>query len=151
MSTNSPKQEKSAGAVVYCIDCGKPMFLLLKYPTYWGYAKGWIEQGETEEQAAIREINEETGLKVSLIPGFKYEQRWFFKHEGELIHKEASYFLAQVTREEADKVKISDEHDDFAWLDFESAMKKMRVKHNKEMLASSLKFIQEYNRQKKLF
>lgn len=144
------KYEKSAGAVIYYEDSGKIYFLLLKYPSYWGYAKGWIEAGESEEQAAVREIEEEAGLKVSLIPGFKHGQRWFFRHEGELIYKEAVFFLAQVTREEAGKVKISSEHDDFKWLCYEDAVKIMKVKDNKEMLASALRFIQETRKQKKL-
>lgn len=144
------RQEKSSGAVIYYSDGGKIYFLLLKYPTYWGFAKGWIEENESEEQAAIREIKEETSLQVSLIPGFRYEQKWFFRMNGETIKKEASFFLAKVTWEEAGKTKISKEHDDFSWLEYDSAIKKMRVKDNKLMLASALKFIQEYEMQKKL-
>ncbi|MBU3913126.1 MAG: NUDIX domain-containing protein [Nanoarchaeota archaeon] len=145
------KQEKSAGAVIYYADSGKVHFLLLKYPTYWGFAKGWVEESESEEQAAIREIREETGLNAELISGFRHEQRWFFRHEGNLINKHAIFFLVRVSKEDAEKVKISNEHEDFAWLCYEEAIKKMRVKQNKEMLASALEFIREIEKQKKLF
>lgn len=144
------KQEKSAGAVIFYESNNKIYFLLLKYPTYWGFAKGWLEENETEEEAAIREIEEETGLKVDLVSGFRHEQKWFFKHEGELIHKEAVFFLAEVSKERAESVKISKEHDDFKWLDYDEAMKIMKIKANKEMLASALKFIQEYKKQRRL-
>lgn len=144
------KREKSAGAVIYCNDDGKISFLLLKYPSYWGFAKGWIEEGESEEEAAKREIFEEAGLKASFIDGFRYEQKWFFKMNGELIYKEAVFFLAKVSSSEAGNVKISNEHEDFAWLSYELALKKMRVKQNKMMLKSALEFIEKYERQKKL-
>lgn len=144
------ENEKSAGAVVYYTDSGKIYFLLLKYPSYWGFAKGWVEEGESEEQAAIREVREETNLGVSLIPGFRHEQKWFFKHDGDLIHKEAVFFLAEIKKEEAMNVKISDEHEDFAWLGYEDAIKIMKVKDNKKMLESALNFILEYRKQKRL-
>lgn len=108
------KQEKSAGAVIFQQKRGEVLFLLLKYPHYWGFAKGWIEENESEEQAARREIEEETGLKdVKIIPGFKFEQNWIFKFNNELIKKRAVFFLVEVSEEEAKNVKISEEHEDF--------------------------------------
>ena len=50
------KQEISAGALIFYIENNEPFFLLLKYPTYWGFPKGHIEKGENEEQTAKREI-----------------------------------------------------------------------------------------------
>jgi len=146
------EQSKSAGAVMYYSDSGKVYFLLLKYPTYWGFAKGWIEENESEEQAAVREIGEETGLKdVKIIPGFRHEQRWMFRFEGRMINRYAAYFLVKVSKEEAVRTKISDEHEDFAWLVYEDAIKKMRVKQNREMLANALEFVKNMDKQKKLF
>ena len=121
------KQEKSAGAVIFQIVDNEPLFLLLKYPRYWGFAKGWIESGETEQEAAIREIAEETSLNVSLIPGFKYEQKWMFKFNNEMISKRAVFFLAQVHNPE---VKISDELEDFVWKNYEDALKILKIKNN---------------------
>lgn len=144
-------KEKSAGAVIYCIEGNEIKFLLLKYPTYWGFAKGWIEEGESEEGAAIREIEEETGLRVELIPGFSYKQKWFFRFDGKLIQKEATFFLAWVDRERAKQVRISDEHEDFRWVTLEDSLKIMKVKQNKEMIKSACEFIMKYEKQKKLF
>jgi len=143
------KQEKSAGAVIYYLD-SEPKFLLLKYPTYWGFAKGWLEQEESEKEAAIREIEEETGLKVEIIPGFSYHQKWFFKLKNELINKEATFFLAKISKEEAEKVKISEEHEDFKFLSYKDALKISKIKANKEMLKAAYDFIQEYEKQKRL-
>lgn len=143
------KLEKSAGAVIFQIKDNEPLFLLLKYPRYWGFAKGWIEQGESEEQAARREIEEETGLKdVKIIPRFKFEQKWMFKFNNELIKKQAVFFLAQVPNKA--EVKISEEHEDFKWASYSDALKLCRIKNNKEMLTQAYNFILKSEQQKTL-
>ena len=144
------KKEKSAGAVVYYLEGSEPMFLLLKYKTYWGFAKGWIEPGETEEQAAKREIKEEANLNVSFIPGFKRLQKWFFRHEGEFIAKEAVFFLAKISKQEAESVKISDEHEDFEFVSYKESLNFIKIKSNRNMLKSADDFIHEIQKQKTL-
>jgi len=164
------KYEKSAGIIIYFTedkfsvsqnpktkqqgfsDLDKePKFLLLKYTNYWGFAKGIIEGNESEQETAIRELEEETGIKnVKIIPGFKYEQEWFYRLNNENVKKKATFFLAKITKEEAEKVKISFEHEEFAWLTFSEAIEKMKIKNNKEMLKKAYEFIEEYERQKKL-
>jgi 8-oxo-dGTP pyrophosphatase MutT (NUDIX family) len=125
--------------------------LLLKYPTYWGFSKGLIEDNENEKQAALREIEEEANIKnIEIIPGFENKQRFFFKLKGELIKKDCIFFLAKTTEEEAEKTKISFEHEDFAWLSLEEAINKTRVKNNKKLLEEAEKFIQDHEKQKKL-
>jgi len=141
------RYEKSAGIIVYYGGKKNLKFLLLKYPTYWGFPKGIIEEKETEEEAAIRELQEETGLKAEIIPGFKHEQQWFYKYGGELVKKEAVFFLARTSKEEAEKVKISYEHEDFAWLSFSEALEKMKIKSNKEMLRKAYEFISSREKQ----
>jgi 8-oxo-dGTP pyrophosphatase MutT (NUDIX family) len=142
--------KKSAGVVVYYLEGQEPTFLLLRYPTYWGFAKGIVEPGELDEDAAIREVKEESNLTVSLIEGFEFKQEWVYKFKGELIKREARYFLAKITKEESKNVKISWEHNDFAWKTLDEAKKVMKVKQNKEMLEKANQFITEYEKQKRL-
>ena len=47
--------------------------LMIRCRCGWGFPKGHIESGETEEEAAIREVFEETGIRVELIPGHRLE------------------------------------------------------------------------------
>ncbi len=143
------KQENSAGAVIFYYN-KEPHFLLLKYTTYWGFAKGWIESGESEEQAAKREVNEETGLNVSFISGFRKEQRWFYMTK-EKVKKHAVFFLAEINKEQSKKIKISDEHEDFKFVTLKQAYNYIKIKSNRELLEKAYDFIQKRSGQKKLF
>ena len=53
-SEKGAKKEKSAGAIIYYADEKGPKFLLLKYKTYWGFAKGIIEAEEGMEEHHVR-------------------------------------------------------------------------------------------------
>ena len=64
--------EKSCGAVVYTKANGTIKYLLVQsLEGFWGFPKGHMEEGETEEQTALREIKEEVGLNVTLHKGFR--------------------------------------------------------------------------------
>ena len=68
--------EKSCGAILYRIrEDGAIEYLVLYQHRSgtWSVPKGHIAAGETEEETALREIREETGLSVSLIDGFRRE------------------------------------------------------------------------------
>ena len=66
------KKEKSCGAIVYREKDGVEI-LLIKHKNggHWAFPKGHVENKETEEETALREIWEETGLKVKLDKGFR--------------------------------------------------------------------------------
>ncbi|MFZ5954867.1 MAG: bis(5'-nucleosyl)-tetraphosphatase [Nanoarchaeota archaeon] len=147
------KQENSAGALIFYFDKEQfePNFLLLKYTNYWGFPKGWIEKNETEKEAAIRETKEETNLDVELIPDFKEIQRWIFRAKDELIKKECTYFLAEISEDDSKKVKISNEHEEFIFITLEKSKEYIKIKSNKEMLKKAFDFIKEKKKQKTLF
>jgi 8-oxo-dGTP pyrophosphatase MutT (NUDIX family) len=146
------RQENSAGVLIFYFD-KEPKFLILKYPTYWGFAKGWIEKDETEKQAAIREAKEEAGLSVSLISGFKEQQKWFYKShkDKKTISKKCIYFLAEISRQKAKKTKISKEHNNFKFISLKDSKKYIKIKQNKELLKKAHDFIKKYKQQRRLF
>jgi len=145
------KHEESAGAVIFYLDGKEPIFLLLKYPTYWGFAKGIIEKGESVEETAKREVEEETSFnELEILPGFEFVQEWFYRFNGELIQKKATFLLAKAKKEQAKDVKLSQEHEAFEWLSYENAIEKMKIKNNKEMLKKASEFIKKHETQKKL-
>lgn len=143
-------REKSAGAVIYRMENGEPRYLLLRYnPKYWGFAKGRIEEGESEEETVRREVEEETGIRdLKIIPNFKQQQKYFFKRNYDLKKEEknkapwtfklVALYLAQTS---VKNIKISKEHEDFIWLPFDNAVKRVSHKDAKELLKKANDFI----------
>lgn len=146
------KIEKSAGVILFYIKDGEPHFLLLEYPTYWGFIRGRIEKNESIEETIKREAQEEANLsELTLLNGFKDTQGWFYKLKGKLIRKFAVYHLAEINKEEAGKTRVSFEHKSFRFLKLQDALKIMRIKNERAMLEKAAAFIKEYNKQTRLF
>lgn len=131
--------ERSAGAVVF-INNAEPEYLLLHYTAgHWDFPKGNIEAGETEKQAAVREIREETGIAdVEFIEGFRHIISYKYRKGKRLINKEVVLFLG-VTRTK--NVTISHEHIGFAWKSYDEAMKQLTFKNAKNLLTAARQFI----------
>ena len=90
------KKELSAGCVVYKKD-DPVKYLLLHYEAdHWDFPKGHVEANESNEQAALREVKEETGIEdANLIPGFKESISYYYKQQSQTIFKEVVFFLAE--------------------------------------------------------
>lgn len=104
--------DEVAAAVTYNPE--KQKFLLLKraeerenFPGRWEFASGFIEDGESEEDAALRELEEETGLKGEFVR--KGES---FPIEIPKVHVHP--VLVKVHEQE---VELSREHTHFQWVD----------------------------------
>ncbi len=143
------KYQLSCGAVIFHRDKGIPFYLLLKYPTYWGFVKGMVEPGEDEEKTINRESAEEAGLyDLKIMPRFREVQHYFYKFEEQLIRKDAVYFVAKT---DSWKVKISHEHETYKWCTYEDAIQLMKLRANRELLTKAHHFILEYYQQHDLF
>lgn len=147
--------EKSAGAVVFYRAPDKKIeYLLLKNRAgAWSFPKGLIEEGETPEMTAQKEVKEETGIEeFSLIPGFKETEKYIFKvkydyqlergwKKGENVFKVVSYFLFRAA---AKKVKISFEHEDFIWLDYKRALGEITFPARRKILQKANEFLKQH-------
>jgi len=134
-------QEKSCGAVVFKKQKDTSVkYLLLHYGAgHWDFPKGKQEKNEKEEQTALREIKEETGIEdVEILDGFHEAIKYFYKKDGETVYKEVTFFLAQSPRED---VKLSSEHIGYAWVGYEHAYKKLTFNNSKELLEKANKFL----------
>ena len=103
--------EKSCGAIIFYKTKQNTKILLVKNNNgrYWSFPKGHIEEGETEQETAIREIKEETGLDVTITPGFRE------------ISERVVFFLARAF---TDNVVIQEEEiDSYIWVDLQQARK----------------------------
>ena len=134
-------QEKSCGAVVYKSQKdGSAKYLLLHYEAgHWDFPKGNQEKNEKEEQAAAREIKEETGIEdIEFLDGFKEAIKYFYKKGEETVYKEVVFFLIQSATE---KVELSREHVGYAWMSYEHAQKKLTFNTSKDLLRKANQFL----------
>jgi 8-oxo-dGTP pyrophosphatase MutT (NUDIX family) len=136
--------QTSAGIIVYYKPNGEPEFLLLQYAAgHWDLAKGKLEPGETNLQAAVRELQEETGIsKIDMKEGFEASLKYVFKdYTGQPIEKTVYFFVGQVKKKEV--AILSREHKDFIWLPFEQAVKKLTYQNAKDVLIKAHEFIKK--------
>jgi bis(5'-nucleosidyl)-tetraphosphatase len=132
-------EERSAGAVLLRETPDGRLYLLLMNMGRWDFPKGNIEKGESEVQTVMREVAEETGLSsFRLVPGFKRVIEYFYRRDGTSVHKEVTYYLATTTEE---AVRISSEHQGYAWLPYEAAKKKASYGNSKEILTAAEDFL----------
>ncbi|BDQ30257.1 diadenosine 5'5'''-P1,P4-tetraphosphate pyrophosphohydrolase [Nitrosopumilus zosterae] len=126
-------EETSAGIVIFRKEDSKNLFLLLHYPSgHWDFVKGKMEVNETTHQTAIRETREETGITdIRFIENFEEWIEYNFQYQGELIHKKVVFFLAETKTE---KVEISHEHQNYTWMDYNTAMEKTTFDNAKTVL-----------------
>ena len=130
--------ERSAGAVVFIAN-PEPEYLLLHYTAgHWDFPKGNIEAGETEKQAAVREIREETGITdVEFIEGFRHIISYRYRKGKRLVNKEVVLFLGVTKTRD---VTISHEHIGFAWKSYDGAMQQLTFKNAKNLLTAARQF-----------
>ena len=90
--------EHSAGALIFRNETRHYLFLLLHYEEgHWGAPKGHIERGETIEDTARREVQEETGLTdLEFMAGFKETIKYFFHSPEGRVFKTVTFLLART-------------------------------------------------------
>ena len=87
------KYEKSCGNIVFRVNDGILEVLLVHHNLgHWGIPKGHVEEGENEEETAIREVFEETGISSIVIPGFREKITYSPK---ENIEKDVIFFIGK--------------------------------------------------------
>jgi bis(5'-nucleosidyl)-tetraphosphatase len=134
-------KERSAGAIIFSIDSSTDVsFLLLQHTAgNSDFAKGNIEYGENESQAARREIREETGIEtVHFLEDFRVRIEYYYKREGNLVHKEVVFFLA---RSDSQRVILSNEHIGYSWCDFDKSLAKLTYRSARDVLEQAQSFI----------
>ncbi len=127
-------EERSAGFVLFRRFDDRRHYLLLRHRNggHWAFPKGRIEPGEDELETARREVEEETGIDMlEPIPGFREVSAYRFDREGRTIAKTVVYFLAGV---DAEKIRLSSEHADAAWLDADGARKRLTYAESRRIL-----------------
>ena len=133
-------EETSEGIVIFRKEGSKKLFLLLHYPSgHWDFVKGKMEKGESTNQTAVRETQEETGITdITFVKDFEEWIEYNFKYQGELVQKKVVFFLAETKTKE---IKISHEHSGYTWMDYNSAMEKTTFDNAKTVLTKAQKLL----------
>ncbi|MBA3977641.1 MAG: NUDIX domain-containing protein [Nitrosopumilus sp.] len=133
--------EISAGAVLHIIEENFGIkYLILNYSYgHWDFPKGNIEIGETEIETIKREVMEETGIDdIKLIEGFRQQISYRYRKKSKIVNKTVIYYLAETT---SNKVILSFEHINFAWLNFNHALEKLSFDNSKKVLRNANEFL----------
>lgn len=111
------RQIKSCGVLIVR---GEPIreVLLMRHPHRWDIPKGHIDEGETDIQCALRELEEETGItaeQVEIDPRFCFRMGYPIRHRrtGEDCQKTIVVYLGRLL---AEVTICPSEHEDFHWL-----------------------------------
>jgi bis(5'-nucleosidyl)-tetraphosphatase len=141
------KREYSAGVVVFYQDTltSERLYLVLHYPKgHWDLPKGKLEPHETALQAALRELHEETGLTVEIVPGFEQALSYMFKDmQGNLVSKQVVFFVGKSSTQQ---VILSHEHLDYKWLTLGPALAQVTYTNAQQMLRLADEFIENYDK-----
>lgn len=124
--------EKSCGGVVYRRHHGNIEILLVKHLNsgHWSFPKGHVESDETEEQTALREIKEETGIDV--IPDTSFRETVSFSPKKDTI-KEVVYFLCRARHYTV--IPQPDEISEAKWVDIGYASSVLTYENDKVIIS----------------
>ncbi len=134
---HTTRREVSAGGVVYRREGDALEVLLAARRTRrgdlaWGLAKGGIELDESIEDAAVREVREETGIDAEIEDSLG-ETRYFYVWDDVRVRKVVHFFLMRAVG--GDTNDHDDEMEDVRWFPLERALKRAAYKGEREVLA----------------
>jgi len=135
------RSEVSAGGVVYrreddAVDLALAARRTRRGQLAWGLAKGAIEQGESDEQAAVREVLEETGLEAEVEADLG-DIRYFYVWEGVRVRKRVHFFLMRATG--GDVANHDSEMEEVRWFPLRTAIKRASYKGEREVIERAAK------------
>lgn len=131
------KEFSSGGVIIKKYDAGLKVLLIKDGYGHWTWPKGNIEAGESPEEAAIREIGEEVGLKdIELIDKIT-DIEYYYRLKGRLIFKTVYLYLFETKAQEPIKA-LKSEIEDAQWFSPETALKRVEYKDSKEVLKKAI-------------
>ncbi len=135
------KKEFSSGGIVYKNVGGKIEWLVVQHSKHkgWIFPKGLIgdiNDGEKDTETAVREVQEEGGIKAKIILDKPFVTTYFYTFEGQKIFKTVSYFLMEY---ESGDIKDHDwEVSDAKWLRADEVKNTLSFLADKKMFEEAI-------------
>ncbi|MBV8424284.1 MAG: NUDIX hydrolase [Candidatus Eremiobacteraeota bacterium] len=137
------KYEVSAGGLMLRRRGGSFDALLIGRgnPRIWSLPKGHVEARETHEQAAIREVREETGCWGEVITKLSDISYWFYMNRSK--HKKSVHFF--LMRYLSGETQNHDhEVDDAAWFEVRAAKKALKYVNEKRLIDLGMEYLEAH-------
>jgi 8-oxo-dGTP pyrophosphatase MutT (NUDIX family) len=106
----------------------------------WSLPKGHIEAGETAEEAAVREVGEETGIIGRVVAPLGTIDFWFVA-EDRRVHKTVHHFLLQATGGELsdDDVEVAE----VAWVPLDELEARLAYADERRLIRRATELLEE--------
>lgn len=118
-------------------------YLLLKHRhgDHWSFPKGTVEPGESDWEAAVRELAEEAGIAhIQRLRGFRHRVRYQFQRQATVIDKTVIYYLATTPQRQ---IVLSPEHTEGGWFDYPAARERLTHDNARQLLDAAEVFLKE--------
>lgn len=126
------KKEKSCGILVFDDD---KVLVVFHNLGHYGFPKGHVEKGETEEETAVREVKEETNCYAKIIPGFREVITYSPKPN---VMKDVVFFIGEPLTK--DLKPQEEETSDVFFIKASDALKMITHKDERELLEKAIEY-----------
>ena len=136
----------SAGGVVYRGDGNDTEVVIIRVvpEKRWQLPKGLIDDGETPEEAAVREVREESGINARIIAPLETIEYWFtanWDNNRRRIHKFVHFFLMKY--KDGDTSDHDHEVDEVRWVTVEEALRTLNFPTERDLVRKAAAMIGE--------
>lgn len=139
-------REPTSGGIIFRRDKDKVVELLLVQDgkDRWTIPKGHIEEGETAEQTARREIKEEAGLSNIEILGWLGKINFRYRRFDKLVLMTTQIYLVRATGD-SDEIKKEEWMNGIKWFKFNDALEAIEYEDIGKLMLLAMKRIRKEN------